>query len=159
MGTYTTFRFNAVLKQDAPKEVLDFIRFRMKDNPGHCNIGLDDHPFFLCQRWHWVLTYFKCDGYTPTGYCIDTDQGLEIHIGTRLKNYCNSVEWFLMWIAPIVNLEYCCTMYKAVEGEYYVPDKEEDCSELIRSIQQQVILNPTQIREALFVNHEYIQDD
>lgn len=149
MGTYTNFVFDATLKQDTPAQLLDYIRHRLSSNgPFLERIPFDDHPFFFCNRWDWVLTWHNCNGNGFKAWCKDTDAGLVIHIDTELKNYCNSIEWFLLWIAPMVNLEHPCTMYKLIEGS---EDDEytEDCSDLIRSIKQRVVITAEQIPDFL----------
>jgi hypothetical protein len=144
MGTYTNFKFDATLKKDLPQKVLDYIRSRLDKELPFVEEKFDNHPFFYCYRWNWVLTWHDCNSNGLKAWCKDTDEGLVIHIDTELKNYCESIEWFLIWIAPLVNLDHKCTRYTQVEGCDYDAE-DEDCSELIRKIQERVVVNPEQI--------------
>ena len=142
MGTYTNFKFDATLRRDLPRTLTDYIRHRLDSGvPFLEDIPLDDHPFFQCHRWTWVLTWHNCNGNGFKAWCKDTENGLVIHIDTELKNYCHSIEWFLLWIAPMVDLSFPCTKEIAVEGD----DAEDngDCSDLMRKIQERIAVGET----------------
>ena len=147
MGTYTHFIFDATLKKDGPKPLLDYIKFRLTNSNELCdNEPFDDHPFFKCQRWHWILTWHNCDDNGFKSHCEETDNGLHIYIDTRLKNYCASIEWFLILVAPLVDLDFECMMMREVE-DYHSLVQEEDAKDIIRRIQQQVELHVEPIKE------------
>ncbi len=152
MGHYTKFTFDATLSKSAPVEVVDYIRKRLTRNDeldsDAPNQPFGEHPFFNCQRWHWVLTWHDCNGNGFKAYCKDTENGLVIHIDTELKNYCNSIEWFLLWIAPIVNLDFPCRYLIQSEDDHNAV--ESDCSDLIRNIQQRVDLETVNIDQIEF---------
>jgi hypothetical protein len=151
MGHYTKFTFDATLSKSAPVEVVDYMRTRLTRNEeldGEApNQPFGEHPFFNCQRWHWVLTWHNCNDNGFKAWCKDTDDGLVIHIDTDLKNYCHSIEWFILWIAPIVNLDHACRYKIEFEDD---GTEESDCSELIRSIQQRVDLDSVNINQLEF---------
>src|ERR1035437_2413373 len=127
MGSYTTFRFDATLRKDTPQELLDFIKYRLtpsKENQEEFNMdivpeGICEHPFFKCYRWSWVLTWHNCNANGFKACCKEELEGLRIHIDTSLKNYCDSIEWFLLWIAPMVNLEFPCTIFREIDDSDY----------------------------------------
>ena len=142
MGIYTHFIFDAVLKKDSPGPLLEYIQYRLTDpNENEIEeIPFDDHPFFSCQRWHWVLTWNSCNDNGFKTYCEETENGLHIHIDTSLKNYCSSIEWFLIFISPLVDLNFECMLMRDVEGCYDIAEIE-DASALVKRIQDYIKLN------------------
>lgn len=147
MGDYTRFEFDATLKQDVPTSMLDFIKYRLTRTENHAeynrDIPFDNHPFFSDERWSWILTWHTCNGHESEAFFEERAEGLFIHLDTNLKNYDSTIELFLMWVAPMVNLNYPCTKMQYVEGyEYMYPNREkhQDCSELIHTIQKEIKL-------------------
>ena len=152
MGYYTKFTFDATLIKDAPRPLLDYIRMRLTTDyeldDAVFDRPFDDHSFFKRAGWRWVLTWHNCNDNGFNAWCKDTDAGLVIHIDTELKNYCRSIEWFLLWIAPIVTLDFPCRYL--IRGEDDYETEESDCSDLIRSIQQRVALETVNINQIEF---------
>lgn len=150
MGTYTTFTFDATLKQDVPPPLLAYIRMRLGTRglpvdqqpklPDH-DVGFDDHPFFNTERWDWILTWHNCNNHGFNSYSEDTPHGLRIHIDTQLKNYADTIQWFLMWVAPLVDISQPCTAYACAED--YTHEDEAwlfgDCSLLIHHIVSAIV--------------------
>lgn len=138
MGTYTTFTFDATLSKDAPGDVVAFVRQCLTRSTGEELRALPPdsikhHRFFKCYRWAFVLTWANCNGNGFKAWCKDTDEGLVIHIDTMLKNYCEAVDWFLVWVAPFVNLELPCGATFYTEGwESTVTLSSAECQGLLR---------------------------
>lgn len=111
MGMYTELHFNAELKKDLPKEVLNvFDCWFKKDNK---KIGkLPDHPFFKDTRWR-QLTYdgsYYFDmlsgsfiGDECKKITTDPERARYISIRGNLKNYANEVGKFIDWIMPYLD--------------------------------------------------------
>lgn len=154
MGYYTSFKFNATLKKDVPDELLDFIKSRLTEGEHAKAVAFDDHPFFNHDRWSWILTWRDSNGVDHEPSCSDTPDGLVIHIDTELKNYESEIEWFLIWIAPMVNLEHPCDMLQKGEDEY--DEDKKDCSDLIERIQTSIKLNAAYSPALLLENDDFM---
>ena len=112
MGHYTQLKFKAILREDTPKEVTDFLTktIVLKD------VGMDDlqiynvsdvpkpkldHPFFNCTRWHML---FHCTNFDNTLFgSIFSDNLLEI--ASEFKNYEDEIDHFIDWITPFCKPE------------------------------------------------------
>lgn len=71
---------------------------------------LPEHSFFKCERKKWIIGAHK-----HRISLIDTDdpentpfscvlEGNQLLVITELKNYCNSIQHFLLWISPYLDL-------------------------------------------------------
>lgn len=160
MGIYTRIEFSATLKKDTPQPLIDYLKYRLTntriekkyldDKP------FDNHPFFThAERWDWVLTWHTCNGHESKAHVEERPEGLYIFVDSELKNYHNTIEWFLVWIAPMVNLDYDCQMLKKTESCDWQNDYLEDCSDLIRSIQKRIQLEPDTGQAFLKLQNEF----
>ena len=134
MGIYTHFVFDATLSKNTPIEVIDYLKYRLtaSDTVDLDQAPYNSHPFFKCYRWDFILTWHDCNGNGQKSYATDTENGLVIHIDTMLKNYCRSIEWFLLFIAPYIDTSFDCLKVQDVDD---VDDSQQDIRNLISFIQ------------------------
>lgn len=110
MGSYTEFHFNAKLKQDTPKEVIDilFLMVSDNDNKENTNIEIPSHPLFNSERWTWMLTcsssYFPFYA-NSTLIFDDIWRQYVLSIRCSIKNYNSEIENFVDWINPHIDAE------------------------------------------------------
>ena len=109
---YTEFHFNAELKWDTPKQVLDILAMmtNVKTIADPLPDPLPARDLFKCEDWRLMLlmdsSYFPADTHSTLRF--DADDDVE-HGGTwflcircNLKNYEHQIEKFLDWIGPYV---------------------------------------------------------
>ena len=64
MGVYTRFEFDATLKMETPKSVIDFIKYRLTRTENYeeynKDIPFDDHSFFADERWSCYFRHPLC---------------------------------------------------------------------------------------------------
>lgn len=107
MGMYTQLHFASELKKDAPKEVIEILKYMAGSNLELEELkNLPDHAFFECSRWD-IL--FKCDSYyfdynTHCDFFFDgiTDSW-HLSVTSNLKNYSHEIDKFIDWITPYLN--------------------------------------------------------
>lgn len=111
MGMYTEFHFNAELKKDAPKDVMDILRYMLRD--GHTELPLDrpNHPFFQCDRWQGLFTGESAYFPITNVRCINNDHfsSTVLNVRSNIKNYDCEIQKFLHWIQPYID-EGCDTL-------------------------------------------------
>ena len=104
MGTYTEFHFNAELKPNIDKniiEVLNFMLWESKVFPKQ----LPKHELFTIKdsRWKTMLvadsSYFSAATYS-TLHFDSISESFFLCIRTNFKNYNNEIKLFIGWIAP-----------------------------------------------------------
>ncbi len=122
MGMYTALHFNSALRNDAPKEVIEVLKYMMRDiirQPDE----LPKHPLFDTERWRMLFT---CDSYyfdMQTQSILSWEEANEHYylcVNSNLKNYHNEIGRFLEWIMPY------CDKYNGEFMGYYM--YEEDSS-------------------------------
>ena len=108
MGMYTELHLNVELRRDTPAEVLDVLRYMLREIPVEERPETPDHPFFETGRWFVLFTmdsyYFKADTHSTLRW----DETAEAHfLGVRcnLKNYDQEIQHFIDWITPYVEAE------------------------------------------------------
>lgn len=109
MGMYTQLHYNARLKEDTPKEVLNILKFMTvhRDQPTD-DREVPDHELFQTQRWPYILTmgsaYFAAE---PHSRLIEEDYGdwraIRLNVNSNIKNYDNEIEKFVDWIDEYVD--------------------------------------------------------
>lgn len=115
MGDYTRFEFNAVLRKDTPKEVLDVLAFAL-DGDTDCDtlppFDLPEHPFFRTEHWlsiFWGATSIHPDTLPENGrpnpVLEEGADGLRLKVLSSFKNYDGEVKSFCDWIGPYLNVE------------------------------------------------------
>ena len=113
MGMYTEFHFNALLKPDVPKKVIDVLKCMVGDPscPHERTEGIDtrdlpDHALFGETRWRWMLTgnsyYFDM---VPSSILKWDSISNAYYLSTRsnFKNYDNEISLFIDWIKPYLD--------------------------------------------------------
>ena len=101
MGMYTEFHFNAELKENTPKTVINTLSHMVK---GEDTDPLD-HSLFKTSRWKSMLTcdsyYFAADTHSTLRYDASSRR-YYLCIRCNLKNYDSEIEAFVDWIMPYV---------------------------------------------------------
>lgn len=102
MGMYTEFNIGVALKKNTPSEVIDILKYMVRDVEDRPST-LPDHPLFKTDRWFILFTcgsyYF--DGETNSMFNFDDIDGKwYLTVRSSLKNYCSEIEKFLDWIRP-----------------------------------------------------------
>lgn len=101
MGMYTELHFNAELKQDTPKEIINILQTMLgkKEKPEM----FPKHAFFQTARWSFML---QCDSYyfDAATYSIlkydKISKSYYLCIRCNFKNYDDEIEKFISWIKP-----------------------------------------------------------
>lgn len=108
MGMYTEFTIGCKLKEDAPKWVTDTLASMVEgsDIPKPTE---SDHPFFLTDRWTWMLMsrgsyYFSAKPCRRWEY-DDIDNSWHLTCWTNIKNYSSEIEHFFDWIHPFLDTD------------------------------------------------------
>jgi hypothetical protein len=106
MGMYTEFHFNAQLKKDTPKSIINILKDMIYGDREYEEIKTPDHPLFTnSQRWYGMLTcdsyYFAADTISTLRF-DDTAERYFLCIRCNLKNYDNEIENFVDWIDPYI---------------------------------------------------------
>lgn len=106
---YTEFHFNAALKEDTPKEVIEVLEYMVSDEPDKYDIRpvAPNHSFFSKSKsWNWMLLkdshYFAADT-TSTLRFNSVINTYYLCIRCNLKNYNNEIEDFVDWINPYID--------------------------------------------------------
>lgn len=103
MGMYTEICYNACLKEDAPKEVIDTLNHLLNKEPID---KLPNHKFFSCTRWKtigWGSSYYfeaqphRLFEFDPIRNCC------VVNLICNLKNYNNEIENFIDWLDPYID--------------------------------------------------------
>jgi len=101
MGMYTEFHFNVELKKNVPQEIINILNFMLNNEGKPPQFTVPDHPLFLTDRWHWMLTsdsyYFDADTHSTLRF-DDIGKCYYLCIRCNLKNYNNEIEKFVSWI-------------------------------------------------------------
>jgi hypothetical protein len=104
MGDYHDFVFGGMLKKDAPKEVLDILRWIVGDSDIHRDFPtLPNHEFF--EREHWTSIGSKTFNYTAFTESVSPNtfkkfyESWQFVIRSSLKNG-HDIRRFVDWIAP-----------------------------------------------------------
>ncbi len=105
MGMYTEFHFNARLKKDTPKDVMDILHYMLRN--GHTELPLNrpNHPFFECDRWQGLFTGDSAYFPMTNARCIDKEHfsGIVLNVRSNIKNYDSEIGKFLHWIQPYID--------------------------------------------------------
>lgn len=106
MGMYTEFHFNSMLKKDTPSEVIDVLRYMVRD--GEATEPLwPMHPLFSSDtRWKVMLicdsAYFDSDTHSTLRF-DDIAQRWFLCVRCNFKNYDDEIAKFLDWISPYLD--------------------------------------------------------
>lgn len=105
MGMYTELIFGAELKKDTPKEVIDVLKYMIKDTD--IIVPTPKHKFFSCARWRILFTctsyYFGVsDSFNKLWFDKISDTW-KISTRSNIKNYDGDIQEFLDWIKPYIN--------------------------------------------------------
>jgi len=100
MGMYTELHFNSALKEDTKQEIIDILKYMVKDKEKEPE-KLPDHPFFDCERWKRLFTtdsfYFDADTHSTLRFC-DTSNQYFLCVRINIKNYDGEIGKFIDWI-------------------------------------------------------------
>ena len=129
MGMYTELHFNAELKGNVPKNVIDTLKYMINK---HNDIDFDPsqvfkHQLFSTDRWPVMLQcdsyYFSADTNSTLRY-DDIAKSYFLCIRSNLKNYDGEIEHFIDWIHPYLD---------ELEGDYlgHYRYEEDDIPTLI----------------------------
>ena len=129
MSSFTKFVFDGTLKE-SNEPVYDYLTYRFKFADTLGSNPFNDHPFFQCQRWSQVLAGHDKDTWLSKSY--ETENGLVIHIEIDILNYCHSIDWCLLFIAPLINLDYECKTFISYEDN--LEDSHISLNELFNKI-------------------------
>lgn len=107
MGMYTQIKVDCRLRDDAPAQVVEVLRFlandKVRDDPG---FALPDHEFFSCDRWRHILcmssAYFDDD---VTAAFVEIDGQWRLLGCANLKNYDGEIGKFFNWLQPFVDAD------------------------------------------------------
>lgn len=110
MADYTRFSFNALLRSDTPKAVLDALSLMLDPNDSDDAVPvkqLPEHPFFRTFRWShmlWSGSAYHQDSLLENGCPNPTlepsPDGLRLKFLCSFINYDGEVRLFCDWIAP-----------------------------------------------------------
>lgn len=112
MGDYTRFEFNAVLRENTPKDVLDVLGFMLDDDIEYDTplpFALPEHPFFRTEGWlsmFWSASTYHPDTLPENGgpppVLEDGTDGLRLKVLSSFQHYDGEVKLFCDWIGPYV---------------------------------------------------------
>ena len=98
MGMYTELHFNASLKENIPKEIIDTLSYMLGDD----EYNTAPAPF-VADGWRYMLTcdsyYFSADTHSTLRFDEIAEQ-YYLCIRCNLKNYDEEIEKFIKWIMP-----------------------------------------------------------
>ena len=101
MGMYTELHFNSELKKDVPIQVIDVLKYMVKDRKKKPT--LPEHSFFECERWTMLFVcdsyYFDADTHSTLRF-DDISNAYYLCVRANLKNYGEEIRKFLDWITP-----------------------------------------------------------
>lgn len=119
MGMYTELHFNAQLKRDTPKQVIDtlaYMNWQVQDEPSI----LPKHELFGKSRWDFMLRCSSSYFALSPASSVDWDEDSRcyyLHVRCNLKNYNDEIESFLDWIMPYIDSGGECLGYYRYEEE------------------------------------------
>lgn len=108
MGMYTELCFNAEVERDAPKYVVDVLRWMAAPTDTKPDFDPADEPLAALMATPRVGLLFTCDSYY---FPHDTTQHVRyddiagtwfVNVHSNLKNYDGEIGLFLTWIKPYV---------------------------------------------------------
>ncbi len=108
MGMYTELHYNAELKKEVPKQILDVLAFMVEYENDTPPPHLPSSKLFGDTRWRYMLT---CDSYY---FCADTHSTLRFDniakswflcIRSNFKNYDNEINLFIEWMDPYLQAD------------------------------------------------------
>lgn len=98
MGMYTEFHFFGELRRDAPAQVVAVMQYLLNDVGDESAAEGLEHPFFECDRWHFIGGGSSCGTLT-----LSKLSGCEFAINCSLKNYNGEIEKFVDWVMPYLD--------------------------------------------------------
>jgi hypothetical protein len=119
MGMYTEIHFNAELRRDLPKQVLDTLAFMVGEVETE-PVELPKHRLFDQPRWSLMLA---CDSsYFPmqpaTSLVLEAGQW-NLSVRSNFKNYNGEIDAFLDWIRPYLDAgDECLGFYRYEESDH-----------------------------------------
>lgn len=119
MGMYTELHFNAQLRRDLPKQVLDTLAF-MVDKVPDKPVELPDHPLFATRSWGSMLvcdsSYFPAE--TSTHLVLEAGRW-SLSVRSNFKDYDDEVKHFLDWVRSYLNADgECLGFYRYEEDDH-----------------------------------------
>lgn len=104
MGMYTDFIYDADLRKETPKQVIELLEY-MLDNDKPPPLRLPTAPLFLAYRWDCMLrmTYAASEVEGRSSLAINDGGKFRLTIRCSLKNYDDEIEKFVEWIDPWVD--------------------------------------------------------
>ena len=99
MGMYTELHFNAELKKNTPKSVIDILNYMI--GKAEKEPELPDDALFNTSRWVYMLQmdsyYFNADTISTLRF-DDISSSYYLCIRCNLKNYDDEIKKFINWI-------------------------------------------------------------
>lgn len=118
MGMYTELVVGIQLKQDAPEDVVETLKYMAGDIEYLATVPI--HSLFQTSRWKHMFRsssyYFDGDTRSTMRY-DDISKAYHLTIRCDLKNYDSEIEEFLDWIAPYSCTEGFVGYYRYEEAE------------------------------------------
>jgi hypothetical protein len=104
MGMYTELVLKCEIKETAPEEVKEVLRY-MFDNDGDYELDeTPEHPFFKTPRWNSIGS---CSSFyhhpKAVSNIYENDGMMYIFNRSDLKNYDNEISLFVDWVTPYID--------------------------------------------------------
>jgi len=107
MGYYTELSFNASLKTDCAKEVIDILKFMTGQHPNE-TVVLPANKLFSTHRWEYMLEMgsYSTDAKTHSEvWYNNVAKCYYLNVQCSFKNYDGEIEKFVKWIMPYCDKE------------------------------------------------------